>query len=138
MKISRFGHTAVRARDALKTARFYQEMFDAEEAFRMHREDGSVGTVYLRFPCSAFLEIFNGGTEEVPLGGSSIAYCHICLEVEDIEAAYADAREKGLPIDVPLKTGTSGCLLFFTHDPDGNAIEVMETPPESLQAKARK
>ena len=41
MKISRFGHTAVRARDALKTARFYQEMFDAEEAFRMHREDGS-------------------------------------------------------------------------------------------------
>lgn len=137
MKIERFGHTAVRARDALKTARFYQEMFSAREAFRMNREDGSIGTVYLEFPCGAFLEIFNGGTEEVPLTGNSIAYCHLCLETADIHAAYEEALEKGLPIDVPLKTGASKCLLFFTHDPDGNQIEIMETRPESLQYQAR-
>ena len=138
MKISRFGHAAVRARDALRTVRFYQEMFEAEEAFRMHRDDGSVATVYLRFPCGAFLEVFDGGTEEVALSRASVAYCHICLETEDIRAAYEDAQKKGMPIDTPLKKGNSGCLLFFTHDPDGNSIEVMETVPGSLQAEARK
>lgn len=28
------------------------------------------------------------------------------------------------------------CLMFWTHDPDGTQIEVMEMPPESLQARA--
>ena len=26
--------------------------------------------------------------------------------------------------------------MFWTHDPDGNALEIMELPPDSLQAKA--
>ena len=28
--------------------------------------------------------------------------------------------------------------MFWTHDPDGTQIEIMEMPPESLQAQADK
>ena len=44
----------------------------------------------------------------------------------------------GAPIDVPLRTGMAKCLLFYTHDPDGNAVELMQLPPELLQAQAIK
>jgi lactoylglutathione lyase len=28
--------------------------------------------------------------------------------------------------------------MFWTHDPDGNQLEVMQLPPESLQAQANR
>jgi hypothetical protein len=39
---------------------------------------------------------------------------------------------------VELKTGYSKCIQFWTHDPDGNRIEFMERPPESLPIQAMK
>ena len=39
-------------------------------------------------------------------------------------------------MDTGLKTGKSKCIQFWTHDPDGNKIELMQLPPESLQAQA--
>ena len=42
----------------------------------------------------------------------------------------------GGPLDSEVKRGNSRCLMFWTHDPDGTQIEIMEMPPESLQAQA--
>ncbi len=136
--VKKIGHGAIRARDAEKTAKFYTEILGFREAFRMYREDGSLSTIYLYVGEGGFLEIFDGGTKEQQADQSTIGYCHVCYEVDDIEAAYRKVQDLGAPIDVPLRTGMAKCLLFYTHDPDGNAVELMQLPEESLQAQAIK
>ena len=136
--ITNIGHGAIRARDAEKTARFYTEVLGFREAFRMYGDDGSLGTIYLYVGQGGFLEIFTNGTQELETDGSTIGICHVCYETDNIEEMYRSVQEKGAPIDVPLKTGNAKCLLFFTHDPDGNAVEIMELPPESMHAQAMK
>lgn len=64
--------------------------------------------------------------------------CHICLETADVHAAYEQVKNLGGPLDSPVKTGKSKCLMFWTHDPDGNSLEIMQLPPESLKAQANR
>ena len=56
----------------------------------------------------------------------------------DIQRSYETVRAKGGPLDSEIRRGLSRCLMFWTHDPDGTQIEIMEMPPESLQAQADK
>lgn len=63
-------------------------------------------------------------------------YAHFCLQVANLDAIYAKFIASGVPIDVEIRTGLSKCRMFWTHDPDGNKIEIMELPPESMQAQA--
>lgn len=134
--ITRIGHTAIRARDAERTAAFYIDMLDMKEAFRLYQPDGSLGCIYICAAPGQFIEIFTGGSREGAEGGDLIGPCHMCYEVEDAAAACEELRRRGAPIDVELKTGKSKCIQFWTHDPDGNKVELMQLPPESLQAQA--
>ena len=45
--VAGLGHAAIRTRDILDSVRYYTEVLGLREAFRMHREDGSLATVYL-------------------------------------------------------------------------------------------
>jgi catechol 2,3-dioxygenase-like lactoylglutathione lyase family enzyme len=69
--------------------------------------------------------------------------------VEDIVAAARELRDKGLtfwhgpewmgerfkdPCDEDELRGQCGSLAFYIHDPEGNAIEVMQYTKDSLQA----
>lgn len=135
----RYGHVAIRARDIEESARFYREVMGMEEAFRMYNTpDGGVGTVYMILAPGQFLEIFRGGTEMVEQTDKTIGVVHLCFEVEDIGKAQEELRAKGAPIDQEVKLGHSRCLQFWTHDPDGNKIELMELPPDSMQAEANR
>ena len=129
-------HHAIRARDIEKTAAFYTEVLGLKEAFRMDRPDGTLGTIYLYIAPHQFLEIFAGGTKEAETGSNLIGHCHLCFEVADAAAAIEHFRSKGAPIDTEIRTGKSLCLQFWTHDPDGNKIELMQLTPESMQAQA--
>jgi lactoylglutathione lyase len=55
---------------------------------------------------------------------------------KDIQQSYEAVRNAGGPLDSEIRRGHSRCLMFWTHDPDGTQIEIMEMPPESLQAQA--
>lgn len=130
------GHVAIRCRDIEKSAQFYRDILGMQEAFRMYRDDGSLGTIYLRVGPWQFIELFPDGVEECPVGPETIGVNHMCYRVDDVLAVQEEIRAKGAPIDDPRKTGFSKCVMCWTHDPDGNRIELMETPPESLQAQA--
>jgi len=136
--IKGLGHLAIRAKDIEKSAKFYTEIVGFKEAFRMYNgEGGKLGTIYLYIAPSQFIEIFpNGGGELTD--NSTIGIKHICIEVDNAAKFQEELRARGAPIDTELKTGFSKCIQFWTHDPDGNRIEFMELPPESLQAQANK
>ena len=129
-------HAAIRTRDIEASVRFYTEVLGLPEAFRMHREDGSLGTVYMFIAPGQYLELFSGGTREGITGADVIRVCHLFLMTRDIRRSYEAVKSAGGPLDSEIKRGNSRCLMFWTHDPDGTEIEIMEMPPESLQAQA--
>ena len=134
--IKGLSHIAIRASDILSSARFYTEVLGLREAFRMHNDDGKLSTVYIYIAPSQYLELFANGTRQPVTGQDVIGLCHICLETDDIEKAFETVAANGGPIDSQIRVGKSKCRMFWTHDPDGNSLEIMEIVPESLQAQA--
>ena len=134
--VGALSHVAIRTRNIQESIRFYTEVLGLREAFRMHREDGSLATVYLSIAPGQFLELFSNGTRDSEQGTDLIGMCHICLSTRDIRRSFALVQAAGGPIDREISVGKSRCLMFWTHDPDGTQIEIMELTPESLQAQA--
>jgi lactoylglutathione lyase len=135
--ITRLGHIAIRTRDIEATAAFYRDVLGMPETFRMQDPSGSkLGSVHIYIAPSQFIEIFPNGAEEPGDSKTTIGPVHFCIEVDNAAKALEEIRSRGAPIDVELKTGYSRCIQFWTHDPDGNAVEFMELPPESLQQQA--
>ena len=136
--IKGLGHVAIRARDILASAKFYTEVIGFREAFRMSSEEtGALKMIYIYIAPSQFIELFPDGDGECA-GSSAIGVKHICIEVDNAAMSLEELRARGAPIDTELKTGLSKCIQFWTHDPDGNKIEFMELPPDSLQAQANR
>lgn len=131
-------HIAIRTRDIQESIRFYTGILGLPEAFRMYAEDGSLATIYLFLAPGQYLELFAGSLREGSSDSETIGFCHLCLMTHDIRQSYETVREKGGPLDSEIRRGQSRCLMFWTHDPDGTQIEIMEMPPESLQARADK
>ena len=131
-------HVAIRTRDILESVRFYTEVLGLREAFRMHREDGSLATVYMYFAPGQYLELFSGGSREGITGPDVTGFCHLCLMTKDIRRSYDAVKTAGGPLDSEVRRGNSQCWMFWTHDPDGTEVKVMEMSPESLQAQADK
>ena len=136
--VAGLSHAAIRTRSILDSVRFNTEVLGLREAFRMHREDGSLATVYLFIAPGQYLELFSNGTREGAAGPDVIGICHLCLMTKDIRRSYDNVKTAGGPLDSEIKRGKSQCWMFWTHDPDGIQIEVMEMPPESFQAQADK
>jgi lactoylglutathione lyase len=136
--VAGLSHAAIRTRSISDSVRYYTDVLGLREAFRMFREDGSLATVYLYLAPGQYLELFSDGTREGITGPDVIGICHLCLMTKDIRKAYDIVKTAGGPLDSEIKRGKSMCRMFWTHDPDGTQIEVMEMPPESLQAQADK
>ena len=143
--VDRIGHIAFYVEDIEASVEFYGRALGFKEAFRITRDDGSLGLVYLHVSESEFLELFQAKSPAPPnaagvvgSSGDVRGYAHYCVQVPCLEEAYEKASAAGAPIDVEIRTGMSKCRMFWTHDPDGNKIEVMELPPESMQAQATK
>ncbi len=129
-------HVAIRTRRIQDSIQYYMDVLGLKEAFRMNREDGSLATVYLYIRPGQYLELFTNGMRESATGPDTVGFCHICLMTRNIQRSYENVMKAGGPIDRKISRGQSGCLMFWTHDPDGTEIEVMEMPPESMQAQA--
>lgn len=141
----RFAHVAFRVPDVERSLAFYCGVLGFREAFRVHRDDGSLAMVYVQFGPEQFVELFPaaGGLSSsedaaAPPAGGLTGYEHLCLHVDDSDATLAELRGRGLEVGAP-RTGTSGARVYFLQDPDGNQIELAELGPQtqSRQAHAR-
>ena len=134
--VAGLSHAAIRTRRIQDSIRYYTDVLGMQEAFRMHREDGSLATVYLYIAPGQYLELFADGVREGISRPDVIGINHLCLMTKDIRKSYDAVRDAGGPLDSEIRTGQSRCLMFWTHDPDGTRIEIMELVPESMQAQA--
>ena len=132
-------HTAYTVRDMDTAVDYYTKTFGFEKAFTMnHPMTGAPWIVYMHVDGAQFIELFYGGTEESPYRDEKIGYSHLCLEVTDIQAAAAAVRAAGAPLDAEPSLGIDGNWQCWTHDPDGNRIELMQMMPASLQDQYQK
>jgi lactoylglutathione lyase len=127
--ITDLGHTAYRVHDLDKTLAFYK-ILGINEAFRLHREDGSLMLIYLHVGGERFIEIFPDGPEP---GSPSGSYFHLCLQTDDIHGDVANLKANDITITQDIKTGLDHNLQAWFKDPDGNPIELMQLAPESPQ-----
>lgn len=132
------GHYAIRCSDINKSVDFYKEVLGFQEAFRMNEPNGDPWIIYLSIVPGQFIELFPNGSVPQQQDEQVIGFMHICLEVDNVEETCQLLRQRGAPIDREIAFGRSKAKQFWTHDPDGNPIEIMELPADSEQAKAIK
>lgn len=128
------GHVAFIAEDMEKTVAFYENTLGFRKAFDIPRpESGEPWIVYLYGGNGQFIELFYSKPNEEPNQGVRIGFYHICVAVDDIREAWRKVVETGAPQDDAPKQGADHNWQCWTHDPDGNKIELMQIGEESPQ-----
>ena len=146
MKIKEIGHIAFTCKDLDASIAFYTQILGLEEVFHLTYEDGGTKRegdprwiVYLKVNDGNYIELFNGqdATEEEIADGNKFNYSHFCVIVEDLKSVREEIIAKGAPIDTDLQMGPDNSYQMWTHDPDGNRIEIMQYTDRSYQITGR-
>jgi lactoylglutathione lyase len=127
----RFGHVAFRVRDLGESIKWYADAFGATEAFRANRDDGAPQLVYVELAPGQFVELFPNGKNPIEQPADPLGYQHVCLLVDDLDAALAHLAGMGVTPTTAAREGRAGQRLAFVNDLDGNRIELMQIPPGS-------
>ena len=136
MMIKGIGHIAFCVKDMEKTVAFYEETLGFKRAFDIPKpENGEPWIVYLYGAGGQFIELFYGATNKIPYAFENIGFFHMCVAVDDIREAWKKVLETGAPQDDAPKQGADSNWQCWTHDPDGNKIELMQLGEESPQMK---
>ena len=130
MSIS-IGHLAFNVQNMEASLKFYKEALGIDKAFSLHGKDGKPWIEYLKVAPNQFIELFYNGT-----GSQNGNFSHLCLKVDDINAATKRVEDAGYKIDSGPSQGMDGNWQSWVKDPDGTRIELMQISPESPQAKA--
>ena len=142
-------HTAISTPDLDRIEAFYRDVVGFEEVAEFAWPAGlaeidhklGLGASSARGKvlraANTFLEFFEYGPEteprpaEPPRAAADHGYCHIGLDVDDVEAEYARMREQGMVfIAPPSRPGDGAPMTVFGRDPDGNIIEMQEAAPQ--------
>jgi catechol 2,3-dioxygenase-like lactoylglutathione lyase family enzyme len=143
-KLERVHHVGIPVRSIERSLKWYAEVFDVEPDFVQTSEGPETSRtvqlddVRLRF---AFLPIGDTLIElleyERPVGADyavrncDVGASHVCLEVDDIHAAYDRMRKLGVEFSIePLRlTGVvEGHWCCYFRDPDGIPFELWQRP----------
>jgi len=134
MKVKRVEHVAIAVKNLADVMRIFQEKLglalEYEEDFPQYQTKIAmypVGETYLEV-----LQATGDGSDTAKwIAEKGEGLYHICLEVEDIEAALAEVRAKGVGLlDERPRVGHGGSLIAFL-DPRSTAnvlIELVQIP----------
>ena len=134
MKVKRVEHVAIAVKNIADVMRIFQEKLglrlEYEEDFPQYR------TKIAMYPVGeTYLELLQATGDDSDtakwIAEKGEGLYHICLEVEDIEAALAELRAKGVGLlDEQPRVGHGGSLIAFL-DPRSTAnvlIELAQVP----------
>jgi lactoylglutathione lyase len=132
MSATRITHVSIYADDLDESAAFYEELFGMERLPTARFAGG--GVLWLRLGDQQ-LHLFRSD-EDAPT-----ARHHFGIDVEDFDAVYAKAKERGLldrrTFGDPLRSHPTGWVQMYIRDPAGNLVEVDWPDVESLDAATR-
>ena len=119
---------------------FYRDVLGCPVKFTMRNDDGFEFGYYMATGQTTFVEIFDqaraikqwGGTMAPLKSNDGERYRHFSFEVTDLEAFCDALKAKGVEV-TPVKVEMDQSKQAWIKDPDGNAIELMEYTPRSLQ-----
>ena len=133
--VKSIGHVALSVKDIDRSLDFYVNKLGFTEMFRLDRDD-RLWIVYLRITDTQFIELFPEGVGEGAPPFANIGFNHLCLEVDDIDAAIAELKANGVTLTAEKKLGVDHNHQAWIADPEGNRIELMQLGAEAMQTQA--
>jgi len=126
------GHVCYYVRNREAALDFYRDKLGLKMMFEQNYLDDAgeeAYIIYLRVAKSQFIELIgNIEHDDAP----KVSLHHLCLHVDDIYATHKELKDKGLTL-TDISVGLSKCIKCNVYDPDGNVIELMQLPEDSLQ-----
>ena len=134
--IKGIAHLAFYVNNMEASLRFY-ETFGIKKVFSITNDKGEPWIEYLKVAEGQFIELFY---QSEPFEPGQMwkrkYYAHLCLETTDIHETAKKIVDAGYELAVSPNLGKDGNYQCWTHDPDGNAIELMQIMPDSLQKQS--
>ncbi len=136
--IRQLAHLNFVTNDLAKIIDFYVNKLGMQVKFTLNNKAGKPFGYYFGCGNTTFLEFFDqtmaaemwgGKVEELAIG---TRYKHFCLEVTGLDEFCKLLQSKGVAVS-PISLGMDNSRQAWIADPDGNAIELMEYGPSSLQ-----
>ena len=133
----RIGHVVIKVRDLERTRKFYGDVMGLQLMMELPQPKmaffASNGRDHHEIGC---IEV---GPEAEGLHSRQIGLVHIAFRLNDeqhLRAAYAELKEKQVPIDFTVDHGITKSIYF--RDPDGHQLEVYcDNPPEYIAQMRR-
>jgi predicted enzyme related to lactoylglutathione lyase len=119
----------VTAKDPDALAKFYSQAFGLQEVNRLTLQNGV--ELFLNFGATVEAARANSSPQIVIMqtadGPGADATMHVIFTVSDAVAAAAAVKAAGGTIErEPFSYGTSGMMIGFAIDPDGNHMELIQ------------
>lgn len=135
-------HYGITVSDLDRSIAFYRDTFGMEVVDRFEMEPDSFAQV---------LGVDDGRAEVAFLGGigfrieleehadpelsvadladpDDVGVPHVCLEVDDVDAFYREYEDDVTFVSPPGQASDSGATICYLRDPDGNLVELIESP----------
>lgn len=136
--IGRLNHVAIAVPDLKKSAEFYEKTLGAKVSAPLDLPEHGVTTIFVELNNTKF-ELLHPLGQNSPISNflqknSSGGIHHVCFEVEDIQVAMKQMKEKGIRcLSTEPKIGAHGLPVVFLHPKDCNGVLV-----ELEEAKSHK
>ncbi|MFC1940939.1 VOC family protein [Chloroflexota bacterium] len=124
----RHDHVHLISPNALETAQFYERVLNAKRVNTRKSDDG-LTTVELNISGSRVLvgEPRVQPTSAPNPSGNVYGLVHFGVKTDNIEAAVADLKAKGVQFRDEIRVGTSGKRIAFFWAPENVVIELLES-----------
>jgi lactoylglutathione lyase len=134
-------HAGLTVTDLDRSIAWYREMLGCQIVEELYWPESGNKAVYLSLGDQGnLLELFHrpgppATTKAYAPDQTMARYEHICVHVEDVDAAYEELKAKGARFAVTPKPAKRHARLCVVVDPDGFRIELLQ--PLSAEAHAR-
>ena len=136
--IRQLAHLNFVTNDLPRAIAFYVDKLGLKIKFTLSNEAGVPFGYYFECGSNTFIEVFDQALAVQQWGGDlgelvpGTRYKHFCLEVTGLDDYCKKLRSQGVDV-TDISLGMDNSRQAWIKDPDGNAIELMEYGPSSLQ-----
>jgi catechol 2,3-dioxygenase-like lactoylglutathione lyase family enzyme len=138
-------HVGIVVQDMQKNLHFWRDVMGLKVAIDFWEEGEFIDTVQqlsgvklhmikLTAPDGSMIELLQDESHPTPAPERNLLYDrgirHMAFSVADIEASWHALREQGCPtLSEPITSPDGKARLFFTRDPEGNLLEMVQMFP---------